>query len=155
MAPRIQKILVPTDFSKCSAEALEHALMFRDRFEATLELLHVWQPPSFSGADTTYVAGSTEMTLAQYVGAQAEDSMRKLVAELEKRGLKDLGSIVVRGDPRQVILEASEKYDLIVMGTRGRGALAQALLGSVAERVVRRSSCPVLTVSEQDQQQQG
>lgn len=148
MTPTIRKILVPTDFSTCSDKALDYALLLRERFGATLELLHVWEVPQGIGVESMpFVAmqGGDRMSLMDYVRSEAEKSLADKVAELKKRGI-DVQSRLLPGYAPTAILEASAGSDLIVIGSHGRGAVMHFLLGSVAERVVRRSKVPVLIV---------
>lgn len=148
MSKAIRKILMPTDFSACSDNALEHALLLRDRFAAALELLHVWEVPQGVGVESMpFIAmqGGDRMSLMDYVRAEAEKSLNEKVEELKRRHVA-VTSRLLPGNPAHVILEASEGFDLIVLGTHGRGAVMHFLVGSVAERVVRRSRIPVLTV---------
>ena len=146
MWPTIKKILVPVDFSPCSRAALDLALVFQQRFAAQLEVLHAWEAPA--GADGMQVG--TGGSLAQFLGGQAEEAMAALQVELERRGTKDLHGTVVRGDPHRTIVDESKNFDLIVMGTHGRGGLQRLVVGSVAERVVRHAKCAVLTVGERE-----
>ena len=131
----IHKILVPVDFSSCSKHALERAVELAERyFGASIDVLHVWEPPrSFE---------TTPMRVEALRGMEA------LLAEHEANGIVKFTRLHESGDALPTILEVARrgKYDLIVMGTHGRGAVAHMLMGSVAERVVRTAPCPVLTV---------
>jgi len=148
MARDIKKILVPIDFSECSDAAFEMGVSIRDRFDAELDLVHVWAAPVYAGTESVVVhtPEGSNLTLAQYVHGQAEEEMREFVKRVSSRGIKKLTSRVLSGDPVDLIVKESEQHDLIVMGTHGRGAIAHLFLGSVAERVVRRAKCPVMTV---------
>jgi nucleotide-binding universal stress UspA family protein len=148
MTPAIRKILVPTDFSRCADAALDYALTLGERFGATTELLHVWEVPQGIGIEAMpFVAmqGGERLSLMDFVRAEAEKSLDEKVAELKRRGVV-VSSRLVPGNAAQAILDASTGFDLIVIGTHGRGAVMHFLLGSVAERVVRKSKIPVLTV---------
>jgi nucleotide-binding universal stress UspA family protein len=138
-APR--KILVPTDFSETSEHALAYARVIAQSLDATFHLLHVildanWQPWSMdtSGVDVRQLMGTWE--------AQAQERLTKL--------RPDETTVVVTkvGHPFLEIIRYAKAHDidLIVMGTHGRGAIEHMLLGSVAEKVVRKAPCPVLTV---------
>lgn len=144
----IERILVPTDFSPCSARALDYALLLREKLGAKVTLIHVWEVPQGIGIESMpFVAmqGGDRISLMDYVRAEAEKSMEELVASLTKRGI-EVESRIVAGSAALMILEAQKDFDLIVMGTHGRGVVAHFLLGSVAERVVRKAKTPVLTV---------
>lgn len=148
----IRKILAPTDFSRCSDQALDYALTLRERFGATLELLHVWEIPQGIGVESMpFVAmqGGDRVSLMDYVRAEAEKALEEKVVELKRRGV-EVASRLVPGNPAQAILEAAAGADLIVIGTHGRGAVMHFLLGSVAERVVRKAKIPVLVVRSEE-----
>jgi len=149
----IRRILAPTDFSPCSDRALEYALLLRERFAADVELLHVWEVPQGIGIESMpFVAmqGGNPMSLLEYVRSEAEKSLAEKLAELKKKGI-EVGSRLVPGNAAQAVIEAAKGFDLIVIGTHGRGAMMHLLLGSVAERVVRKSKIPVLTVRSEDE----
>ncbi|HJZ87263.1 MAG TPA: universal stress protein [Polyangia bacterium] len=147
--PDLNKILVPVDFSACSRAALDYAAFLGGRFTASIDVLHVWQPPHVVGGAEmlVYAEGQPQRTLAEFARTHAGKEMEEFLATIENRGLKVRGRLET-GDPYVTILRvaADEKYDLIVMGTHGRTGLQHLLMGSVAEKVVRRSSCPVLTI---------
>lgn len=145
----LRRILVPVDFSECSDAAIEHALYLRKHLDARVSLLHVWESPVYTGVESMLlIEGPSEqrMSLAEYVRTQAERAMEKLLEDLAARGEQGLEARVVAGDPASTIVDASAEHDLVVMGTHGRGVIAHLLLGSVAERVVRKARCAVLTV---------
>jgi nucleotide-binding universal stress UspA family protein len=142
----LRRILVPTDFSKHAEEALEYALFLGERFHPELVLLHVDEfvvSPLGAGeiADET-VQKYQERKLA-YLNDQF-DIVRRGVAGRPVR----LVPQILSGRAYKVIIEESEKkdYDLIVMSTRGLTHLSSHLIGSTAERVVRLSRQPVLTL---------
>ncbi len=139
-----KRILVPTDFSDCAEYATDVAATIALRFEATVRLLHVHAPP--------IVAYPYAVTLAWPLDdlmAAAERAMARSLARVRER-IPEADSVVVEGDPARSILDTVEgsHADLIVMGTHGRRGLSRVLLGSVAEKVVRLSVVPVLTVSD-------
>jgi nucleotide-binding universal stress UspA family protein len=142
------RILVPVDFSACSLAAMEHALALAERFGSTIELLHVWSLPSGLGPDEAVpLAGRSGETVSEYAESQASEFLQSMLFDLEERGARVRGTLE-RGEPVQAILQAAREggHDLIVMGTHGRTGLAHLLRGSVAEQVVRRAPCPVLTI---------
>jgi nucleotide-binding universal stress UspA family protein len=152
MTPTIRKILVPTDFSTCSDKALAYALLLRDAFGATIELLHVWEVPQGIGVESMpFVAmqGGDRMSLMDYVRSEAEKSLADKVAELKNRGV-EVSSRLVPGYAPSAIVEASKGSDLIVIGSHGRGAVMHFLLGSVAEKVVHKAKVPVLIVRSEE-----
>ena len=137
------RILVPTDGSPGVERAVEHAIGLAAAHGATLHAVYVCNTAGYGGLPLeTSWEGVREM-LAQE-GESAIERVDRLAAE---RSVPVEGE-VVDGTPAAEIVAAAEEAgcDLIVMGTHGRGGLDRILLGSVAERVVRSSQVPVLTV---------
>ena len=138
----IKRILVPTDFSEPADGALTYALDLASKLGATVSLVHVFEDPAgiHSGA---YVPMPAEMR-----GEILADLRRRMAEVAATRGHAELNPRVLIGPAAQSIVEAARdsQADLIVMGTHGRHGMAHLLLGSVAERVVRTATCPVLTV---------
>lgn len=139
---RLNRILVPVDFSDCSLEAVEYAALMAQRHGAALRLLHVLEPVSY-GLDFTLLRSEKREEMRERLTARLGAMTRALVeakiqADSQVRG----------GTPFESILDSARTIpaDLIVMGTHGRRGLSHALSGSVAEAVLRRSGCPVLTV---------
>ena len=136
---KCQHILVPVDFSADAERALDCAIGLAQQFQARLTLLHV-----------IYLPEAAEVNLAAYL-RKVEAEMEQEMAVRRKRAA-DAGVAVdariVRGVPSPKIVEAAAKQqvDLIVMGTHGRTGLQHLLIGSVAERVIRLTPCPVMVV---------
>jgi nucleotide-binding universal stress UspA family protein len=137
---QISRILFPTDFSHDAEHAFRYAVTFAREFDAELYLLHViYFPPQTPEYDIGQVIDS--------LIKNAEDSLKKLVESVPEPHPVFHLDVQVGVEHVEITKFADrEKIDLIVMGTRGRTGLAHVFLGSVAERVVRHSSCPVLTV---------
>ena len=136
-------ILVPTDFSPSSAAAIELAINMATQFDAELTLLHVWELPVYP-----YIApmiSSAEITEA--IEKAATESLETKLKEVRSR-LPRAKSLLKMGIPWQQIVETCKesKADLLIMSTHGRRGFEHALMGSVAEKVVRLSPIPVLTV---------
>jgi nucleotide-binding universal stress UspA family protein len=147
MSP-IRKILVPTDFSEGSAAATEQALTLAHAFEASVTLLHVYQVPAYVFPDgSTFVAGPE---VAARIEREAEDAIAAAARSAEQKSGVPVLTRTAIGAPFEEILRAARDFDLVVMGTHGRTGLRHLILGSVAERVVRQASCPVLTVRVPD-----
>ncbi len=133
----IKTILHPTDFSERSNQAFRLACSLARGHGARVILLHVAPPPATAiGGVMTPDPGHHEECWEQLRRLQPEDSrvpVERLLAE---------------GSPAEAILRAAQERhcDLIVMGTHGRTGLGRLLMGSVAEEVVRKARCPVLTV---------
>ncbi|MBZ0160899.1 universal stress protein [Candidatus Methylomirabilis sp.] len=137
---QISRILFPTDFSHDAEHAFQYALILARKFEAELYILHViYFPPQTPEYDIGQVIDS--------LVKNAQDSLKKLVESVNDPNLVLHLDVQVGVEHAEITKCAEkEKIDLIVMGTRGRTGLAHVFLGSVAERVVRHASCPVLTV---------
>ncbi len=141
---KLRKILVPVDFSQCSAKALAYAIPLAQQFDAELTLLHVLpaQPPI------------AEMGPIDVIGLEES---RKELAALETKVKAELAPervfhVMRAGAPDTEIIRAAKEMgmDLIVVSTHGRTGLGRVLMGSVAEKVVRHAGCPVLVVRERE-----
>lgn len=148
MKPMLRSILVPVDFSASSKLALEYALELARALGGAIHVIHAWEVPAYLRPDLTVWAGEVSATLADQVRLGAEAAMREFSKDNALDGNETVTCELLPGAPYQTILTVAEdgEFDLIVMGTHGRTGLSHALLGSVAEKVVRHASCPVLTV---------
>jgi|DewCreStandDraft_1066081.scaffolds.fasta_scaffold00348_11 universal stress protein A len=144
---QIKKVLVPVDFSKDSLRAAEYAKNFAAPFGAQLVLLHVIEPIYYASPADMYAASPNLALLIEEQRKAAQAQLEQLAQKLSGQGAK-VQTLLKSGSPAQVIADTAKriKADLIVMATHGRTGLAHVLLGSVAERVVRLATCPVLTV---------
>ena len=142
----MKKVLLATDFSECAKTAQEYASAFVDQFQAELHVLHVVVDTALMSADY----GATLSLAPDYLDQiknQAKCSIDKIVAESVKRGGSAIGVTRMGNPPLEIVNYASQNgIDLIVIGTHGRGGFMHLLLGSCAEKVVRKAECPVLTV---------
>ena len=138
----LARILLPTDFSDTAQHALDYARELAWRFGAGVHLLHVVPDPMQNWAVEAMPVVSE---LAERWKADAE----RRLEEVRLDGLRTVRAVRV-GHPFVEILQyaADNAIDMIVMGTHGRGPVEHLLLGSVAETVVRKASCPVLTVKQ-------
>ena len=145
---KIRRILVPIDFSDHSREALKVAYDLASQTGARTMLLHALEPIYFAGAPRGQ-AYDGPITMEQF--RDAEDAMARLV-ESESGRKTPVSGKVVSGSAADEILKTAESSDadLIVMSTHGRSGLSRAILGSVAEKVLRGASCPVLTTRPVD-----
>jgi universal stress protein A len=144
----LKKILVPTDFSPGAAAATEHALSLAHAFGGTVTLFHVYALPTYVFPDgSTFVAGPD---VAAKIERDVLDTLATAARNAERQSGVPVLTRSVIGAPYDEIIAAAKEYDLIVMGTHGRTGLKHLLLGSVAEKVVRHASCPVLTVRTPD-----
>lgn len=144
------KILVAHDFSHHSDRALAVAADLARRYEASLSVLHVHEPELYPSSETFLLRRSDE--LPQVLEALAL-KLRHIGEQLSALGALMVDTQVRSGKAATELVgyAAEGGYDLIVMATHGRTGLGHALLGSVAERVVRSASCPVLTVRDSAQ----
>jgi len=145
---RIQKILVPVDFSEHSSKALDLALDMAKAFGARIQLLHCYQinPVGVSPYGIVIPEGF-DREIREAAARQVAGWAEKIVAEgVEVE--QSLSSMF----PSEGIAQAAEEggADLIVMGTRGLSGFKHVMLGSVAERTIRIAPCPVLTVRAED-----
>jgi universal stress protein A len=133
-----KRILFPTDFSHTGDSALAMATALARDTGATLIIAHVEEPPVAYGGGEMYY-GMPEPAL---------DEIKQMLSEVKPTDPQvPFEHRLVTGDPAAAIvrLAAEENADMIVMGTHGRTGLKRLLMGSVAEAVVRRATCPVLT----------
>jgi len=155
-------VLVPTDFSESANHALRYASEEATLHHAAVTLLHVLS--SDSETQVYYVTGAPQAGLDPVAGGRLgsyppspptvvrrdpnEEALTKLHDLIPDDGHDTWKVLVAAGHPADTIVRVAreENADLIVMGTHGRTGLQHVLLGSVAEKVVRLASCPVLTV---------
>jgi len=144
---RIKKILVPTDFSACSEQAVKYASELALSVKAKLYVLHVAEHSSDGGTD------STKYIIPEYI-SEVERSLKDRLAgitnALKGRGL-DAEPVLLAGRAYADIVKTAVDLavDLIVISTHGRTGFTHLVFGSTAEKVVRLSTCPVLTVKSQ------
>jgi nucleotide-binding universal stress UspA family protein len=137
---QLKQILVPVDFSEGSRKALHYAILLARQFNAEITILHV-MPVVPAGVS---VWGNAKLEAAQH------EAVAKELSEWRNAALGPTVKAVIRNGmsaPQEIIGAADEaNADLIIVGSHGRTGLARALLGSTAERIVRRAPCPVLVV---------
>jgi universal stress protein A len=149
----IKKILVPTDFSKFSDNALKQAVEMAKQNKAKIYLFHVINPFYVSPNIQLYagdysVDPTIVMDLEQKSMQYAQDMMQKQIRKVVKSSDVGIVSDLRKGTPYQEILKEQEdkKIDLIVIATHGQTGLKGYLLGSVADKVARHAKCPVYLV---------
>ena len=153
MTIKIAKLLYPTDFSELSLVALRYAREFADTFDAELHCLHVvdeaQQYWAAMGPEAAPVAPPVDDVI------ESANNQMKAFTETHLAGLKHPAvTKVMLGRPFLEIIRYAREItcDLLVMATHGRGGVMHVLMGSTAEKVVRKSPCPVLTVREGEQE---
>lgn len=145
----MERILVPLDFSSCGPVTLAEALPFASAFGAGILLLHVAEAPrGLPLAARIHPPGAPgPVTVAEWLRADAERGLAKLRAQAEAAGVA-ADVAVETGRVAEAILAVAkrERVRMIVMGTHGREGIAHAMLGSVAEQVLRAADVPVVTI---------
>ena len=145
-----KEILVPTDFSEHSLRALDYAVEIAEKFSSELKLLYVIEP-LLQAADLSWGSVNFEQ-LNKSHRQSAEEQLERLTAERIPKSVACETNIATGKPFVEIIKEAkANNSDLIVMATHGRGAVAHLLMGSTAEKVVRKAPCPVLTVKHPKQ----
>ena len=145
---RYQRILCPTDFSSFSVGALRHAISLREKHDATLRVLHVI-PHAFTPGEMRY--GASPFLLLPEVRKQAEAQMKAFLEPCRSSRIDHV--IEMReGDPTKETLAAirDARTDLVVLGTHGSSGFERFLIGSVAEKIIQRSPCDVLTIGHEE-----
>ncbi len=141
----VQKILVPTDFSDGAGFAMREALDLARSLGASVTLLHAYQLPNFMLPDGSVVltTADTHAALVQ----SADKQLREAVDVASAWGVP-VSTLTREGPAAEVIARVAEQgqYDLVVMGTHGRTGFRRLLLGSIAEKVVRTCTRPVMTI---------
>jgi nucleotide-binding universal stress UspA family protein len=146
-APRMRRILVPVDYSDCSGAALKHAREVASTLGAELDVVHVWdRPPYVSDTVVVHTASGEKRPLGELIREAAEDDMTSFLKA--QGGTPVAGHRLLSGEPAATILEelGKSQHDLVIVGTHGRTGLKHLLLGSIAEKLVRHASVPVITV---------
>ena len=148
---RFQKLLVPMDFSSAAKNALQVAADLSRRYQSTLALVHVLEPELFSVPESFQLRATTELPQLTNHIAHLLEMMHH---DLQSEGVTSAEPVLLQGTAYAEIarLATAGNYDLIVMGAHGRTGPAQAMVGSVAERVMRLSPCAVMTVPESAEQ---
>ncbi len=144
-----KRVCCPIDFSDASRAAMEVAADLARRTGAELVLLHAYPIPGYTFPDGSVVASPRMM---QELADQAQRHLQEWRVDAERIvGAARVTAEKAIGEPAAEILSFARARgaDLIVVGTHGRTGIEHALMGSIAERVVRRAHCPVLTVRPQ------
>lgn len=147
----MQKILVPTDFSPLASYATSAAIQIARKTNAEVILLHVVEMPGASFSVTGQQVNSNEFDLyTMKLIAKSKDDLVKVVNAHSKDDIKLVNSLHV-GNAYQAISKVitDQDVDLVVMGSHGASGWEETFVGSNAEKVVRRSSCPVLVVKQE------
>jgi nucleotide-binding universal stress UspA family protein len=140
-----QHFLVPVDFSPCSDETLAYAIMLATQLQARLTLLHVLPELALGVGPPPPAALPALVTYLHDLEAKVQQELDAHLTQVQEAGLQG-DTVLVHGVPSQGILDTArdQHVDLIIMGTHGRTRAHQMLIGSVAQQVVPRASCPIL-----------
>jgi nucleotide-binding universal stress UspA family protein len=138
-----KSILVPVDFSDTGKVVLDTATALAKRDGAKLTLVHVWELPAYAYATLEFTPSDLFTPLREAAQAQLDATV-----EAVKKAHPETVGVVKHGTPWREIVRVVDdlRPDLVVMGTHGRRGVERMVLGSVAEKVVRMSSAPVLTL---------
>jgi len=145
MALAWKKVLCPIDFSEPARAAMQVAVEVCQQFDADLVLFHAYELPGYTLPEGSVVSSPR---MLQDLADRADEHLAEWKRAAEQLGAPRVETSKGIGEPALEIVDLGKDgaFDLIVVGTHGRTGLRHALLGSVAERVVRRAGCPVLTV---------
>ena len=141
----VKNILVPVDYSDSGDAAIDYAASLAKEYDAELHFVHVYDQPH-TNVDAGFSGYSFPSELPP-VDLEAEAA--KLQRVTPPKGVRNCHKFII-GSPVDDLVEYAKEnaIDLVVMGTHGRSGLSRLLMGSVAEGVVRRSPCPVLTIKQ-------
>lgn len=142
----IKNILCPVDYSVYSEKALNYAIELAERYGAKLYLIHVLDI-------RVYDMNDPELYSTAMIDEETMEKMKERLSKCVREDAKSkipVEALIIQGVPFVEIIKAAKEYkvDLIVIGTHGRTGISHAIMGSVAEKVVRKSPCPVLTVRQ-------
>ena len=144
---KIKNILMPTDFSRMSLAAAEYALDLAEKYNAKVHVLHVLEktPPIL----TIRSLDLSEEKIIKSIEKDARNSLKTVIEQISRPGGPEITSSIVKGiDHEEIVRFTKEhKIDLVVIATHGRTGIMYTLLGSVAEKVIKYSKCPVLVVT--------
>jgi nucleotide-binding universal stress UspA family protein len=142
------RILIPTDGSEYTKEAIKKGLELAKVLDAEVTALYVVDQTSF----INFPMDSTIVSVYTLLEKEGKDAVDYVKNEGAKLGI-NVNIKIEEGSPPRKIMEISKQFDLIVMGTLGRTGVSKLLLGSVAEKVVRFAECPVLVVRAKGEKQ--
>ena len=134
------RILVAIDGSESAKKAFEESIYLAQKYNSGLDLVHVVQ---------CELGGDSANTFE--IIEELKNNAKKMLEEYKTQAVNNdviIQIMVIQGDPSQVIIELAKakSYDLIIMGTRGRTAFQELLIGSVSQKVMHHASCPVMVV---------
>ena len=136
---KLKEILVPVDFTECKEKALSYAIPFAQQFGATVTLLHVIEPAYVPATEVGIVV---DFDTDEEVKREMERTCARLAGQVRCH------SLIRKGSAELEIINAAKEMacDLIILATHGRTGMDRLLMGSTAEKVVRRAGCPIFIV---------
>lgn len=143
-----KRILAPIDYSPNSRTSLDYASQLALELGASIDIVHVWDRPSYIADSLLVGQGEERRPLGDLIRETAEQEMRDFLKIMALPNSLVRREFLLSGEPARTLVQhlETEPYELVVVGTHGRSGFAHLLLGSVAERLVRYSPVPVLTV---------
>ena len=145
----IRRIMIPVDYSENSKVALAYGAEFALSFGASLDIVHVWDRPTYlTDAVMVQRPGEAHKPLGELIRENAQHDMTEFLGQIQLPSGLSTSSRLISGEPASALLEELKKgeHDLVILSTHGRTGFAHLILGSIAERLVRMSPVPVLTV---------
>lgn len=148
----MNNILVATDFGEASAAALNYGRRLARKLGGTLHLVHVLADVTGLAMATPGLVGQLSPEMQDHARENVKEQLMRQLSEADVRDLNATAIVKTAASPAHAIVEVAQELpaDLIVVGTRGRGAISHLLAGSVAEHVIRAAPCPVLVVKHQE-----
>ncbi|MEV5986607.1 universal stress protein [Streptomyces sp. NPDC052051] len=134
------RVVVGVDGSPSSHAALHWAVRYAGLIGASVDAVAAWELPGMYGWSAPAVDADFDEEAAR------QELVQELRDVLGEQGAASVRALLVRGHPADVLLRAARQADLIVVGSRGRGGFARALLGSVSQQVAQHAHCPVVIV---------
>jgi nucleotide-binding universal stress UspA family protein len=148
-----QRILMPTDGSSASQDAIQHGLALAKLANARVTFLFALENPyTTTWAEVGFQDTASIDRLSSDLRALGNKALEEALKLAQAQGIQSETLLIENARPADAILSAAKTHDLVVIGTHGRGGLERMLLGSVAERVVRGARTPVLVIHPETKQ---
>ena len=139
------RILVPVDFSEFTDDIISYATEIAQKFGSAIHLVHVIPNMGYFAPYESYLAAENMVTVQKGVEIEVRQNLEEVAARIS--GIPVTRAVLTGVSFVEIVQYVkSENIDLVIMATHGRGGLEHIIIGSVAEKVVRRSPCPVLTI---------
>jgi len=139
-----KKIVCPVDFSEFTDDILKYATNIAKKYDAELHLLHVIPNLNYFTPYESFLTPENLVLMEKNIEKEVEKDFEKIIQSIDISVKKIIKTGVIFVEIMDYIKE--ENIDLVIMGTHGRSGIEHILIGSVAEKIVRKSACPVLTI---------